>query len=249
MRLIILIISLVLAKSLLAAQLSISPLGLDLSDSRTIANVTIGNNSETNAANIQVRIFNWNQDANGEQVLSPATKVVVSPPIFNAKASSSNIVRVIRMGKEPIVGEESYRLLIEELPNEEQALENTGIGILIGHSLPVFVTAKNAQDAKPSFTVSADNDHIYLNVTNNGDIHLKLGNVNFIDATNSKKALNAEFASYVLGHKTITFKYKNTVKFKAQDKINLQAKLNSSDDYADLGELVITEHATSQTPN
>jgi len=242
LRLIILILSIFLAKNLFAASLSISPLRINLTDSKTISNLTIGNSNEDKPANIQVRIFSWNQDANGEQILSPTTKVVVSPPIFNAKPNSSNIVRVIRMGKEPIVGEESYRLLIEELPDEEQALKDTGIGILVGHSLPVFVTAKNALDANPSFNISADNKHLYLTITNNGDKYLRLIGVNFVDLNDKNKFFKTENLSYVLGHKTVTFKYNNQPKFKVQDQIILNIKFDDAD-YLAFGELTIEEHA------
>ena len=58
----------------------------------------------------------------GREVLTPADGVGVSPPFATLGPGGSHMVRVVRVSKRPVVGEEAYRLLLDELPERERTI-------------------------------------------------------------------------------------------------------------------------------
>ena len=64
---------------------------------------------------IEVRVLRWSKEGGVEQ-LKPTNDVVASPPSARLPPHGNRIVSVVRVSKEPLRLEESYRVLIDELP-------------------------------------------------------------------------------------------------------------------------------------
>ncbi|MGT2469644.1 fimbrial biogenesis chaperone [Paraburkholderia terrae] len=128
----------------LAAALQVTPIRLDLAADRPAAVLTL-HNVGTTPLNAQVRVFAWNQSAD-EDHLERTDDIVASPPIVQVAPGADQTVRILRVAKGEVRGEETYRLLIDEIPNGQSA-DATGVRMQLRYSVPVFVGAP--LDGKP----------------------------------------------------------------------------------------------------
>ncbi len=94
---------------------------------------------------VQARIFRWSQK-DGKDVLEKTSDVIVSPPILSVAKGSDGIVRIARVSTKPVEGEETYRILLDEVPSREK-LQGGGLAVVVRQSLPVFFAGV---DAKPN---------------------------------------------------------------------------------------------------
>lgn len=163
-----------------AGAIRISPVTLDMDDTTTATSLSLVNDAPT-PANLQIRIFKWEQNAAGEDQLLPTKEMVVSPPFIKMQPSNSYNVRVVKLDNRPVDIEQAYRIIIDELPtpNDSRKVTN-GIGILIRSSLPVFVLNKNAIAELTARWVTA-NHQPAIEITNNGKRHTLLEQLAIID--------------------------------------------------------------------
>jgi fimbrial chaperone protein len=85
---------------------------------------------------VQIRVFRWRQ-AGGRDVLEPTTDVVASPPATTLPPGADYLVRVVRTAERPPAQEESYRLLVDELPDRSQRRAGT-VAFVLRYSIPLF---------------------------------------------------------------------------------------------------------------
>ncbi|MBW8637890.1 fimbria/pilus periplasmic chaperone [Hoeflea sp. WL0058] len=128
------VLSMLFSASAVGSTLRVAPTSLDLGNGAKTASVRVWND-ETDPVTIQVRVFRWTVE-NGKDVLEPTRDVVASPPISKLAPGTENIIRIVRVAKLPVRGRESYRLIIDQLPDPSR--RQTGmINILVRHAIPV----------------------------------------------------------------------------------------------------------------
>src|ERR1700736_5594855 len=96
------------------AQLHVEPVLLELSAPTAAGVLTLRNNDDAEIV-VQTRVVRWSQ-SNGSDVLEPATDVVASPPFVTLAPGADYVVRVVRVSKQPVREEESYRVVVDQLP-------------------------------------------------------------------------------------------------------------------------------------
>lgn len=134
-----------------AATLDIAPVSHELTAARPALSMTVTNRGDA-PVTLQVRGFAWDQDS-GEDRLTPAAEVIVSPPIFSIAPGQSQVLRALVQGPAP-ERERSYRLLIDELPAEG---ERSAVRMALRLSVPVFVKpALEQPPAKLDWALAAD---------------------------------------------------------------------------------------------
>lgn len=120
-----------------AASLRVSPTKLDLRAGTAASTIRVWNDEKT-PIGVQVRIFRWTK-VNGKDRFEPTTDVVVSPPMSKLAGGSENLVRVVRVTKKPLLEQESYRLMVDQLPGIKRTAPGT-VNVVIRHSIPVLFT-------------------------------------------------------------------------------------------------------------
>lgn len=136
--------------SALSSGLRLSPIRLEVTAPATASTLRISN--DTGAPVVaQVRIFRWTLDQNGEEVLEFVPDVAVSPPIVNLQHGQEQLVRVVRTTSRPLVVEESYRVVVDQIPLS--APGSTGVGFRLRFILPAFFTPVNATASIDSWAV------------------------------------------------------------------------------------------------
>jgi fimbrial chaperone protein len=117
------------------ADLRVAPVTVDAMPGDRTGTVVL-TNAEDHPITAQIRIFRWTQ-VNGKDDLQPTTDVVVSPPMATLAARQDYLVRIVRTSKAPITGEESYRILVDQLP--EKGPPRPGeVKLVLRESIPVF---------------------------------------------------------------------------------------------------------------
>jgi fimbrial chaperone protein len=195
-----------LAPAVLAGDLQVSPISLEFSPTEQAQGLWLSNTG-TATLRAQVRVQQWSQ-AGGEEILSATSELVASPPILQIPAGQSQLVRIIRLANDPPTRELSYRLLVDELPDETRD-ETSGLQLLLRYSIPVFVLPGGAPTIPPGQPVTAtdvstltarlqaDNGGM-LQVDNRGQQRARISNLVYVNADGSRVELVPGLLGFVL---------------------------------------------------
>ncbi|WP_455777314.1 fimbrial biogenesis chaperone, partial [Burkholderia stabilis] len=148
-----------------AASLQISPVTIEFGTDDTATGITLRNPGERPVYG-QVRVFRWDQ-ADGQDTLTPTQDLVASPPLIEVGTQSEQLIRVVRASRTPSGIEQSYRLLIDELPQPGEAPTN-GVSIRLRYSIPVFVEPAGNGTPQLDWALLRSNGGWVLRVRNGG---------------------------------------------------------------------------------
>lgn len=180
-----------------AASLQISPVSITLRASQAAGGISLQNLGERPVYG-QVRVFAWDQ-RNGEDVLTPTDELVASPPIIEVGARAAQTIRLVRKGGAAAGAgaERSYRLLIDEIPREDE--QGSGVAIRLQYSVPVFVAPADAAAAPVlAWQVLRKDGAWVLRVKNSGALHAQVGAATLVDGAGKETELSKGLLGYAL---------------------------------------------------
>lgn len=167
-----------------ASAVRLAPIPVELPDRDQAGLVTLAN-EDSEPVNFQIRAFRWVQEG-GEDKLESTDQLVVSPPVFSIPGKTSFNIRVVRTHPGPVNGEETYRLLIDQLPKPVDSRKfGAGISMLIRSSLPVFIVNADAMADMHARVLSLDGK-VYVDVTNRGNRHALMTAMTLTDKVSHK---------------------------------------------------------------
>ena len=182
-----------------AGSLQVEPVLVDVTAPGAASTVTLRN--EGNAAiDAQIRVFRWSL-VDGQEKLEPTEDVVASPPTVTLTPNGQNIARIVRVSKQPVTGEESYRLLVDQLPDLSQQ-KNGAVNLLVRYSIPVFFGAANKKNPTVAWSYVVKGDKVTLMARNNGDRRLRISALTLRDASGHSISFGNGLAGYALGQST-----------------------------------------------
>lgn len=159
-----------------AGGFTVSPVRLDLATGARATSVTLSNDGDR-AKTVHVEAFRWTQ-ADGVDRLEPATDLVVNPPVFRVAGGARQVVRAGFRGGAPATAQEiAYRLYFQELADDDGNTPQ-GLRMLLRIGIPLFVAP--ASPAAPTAewrVIGAGTDAAQVEVTNRGNLHLRLTNL------------------------------------------------------------------------
>lgn len=123
-----------LALSAEASTLRVAPISLQLTGGAKASSVRVWND-DREPLRIQARVFKWTVK-NGKDILEPTRDVVASPPMATLAPGTENVIRVVRIAKKPVGARETYRLIIDQLPDRTHVKPGT-INVLVRHAIPL----------------------------------------------------------------------------------------------------------------
>jgi len=187
-----------------AASIGVAPTLIDIKRGESVSGLRVRNGDAGKPVSVQVRVLRWHQDASGN-VYEPAEGVVASPPVTRILPGAENLIRIVRTSGQPVAGEESYRLLVDELPDPDQP--QTGVvSMLIRHSVPVFFSQPGAAPAQPQWRIAQAGKGVWrVTVANAGDKRLRLADLVLLDASGTRVAAQPGLVGYVLGRTSQNF--------------------------------------------
>jgi fimbrial chaperone protein len=134
-----------------AGTFSVSPVRIFMDARERATAVTITNEGDGPLV-MQAEVFQWKQKADGTDDLVPTEDLVLAPPILRLAAGARQTVRLANL--RPLAGAEqqSYRLIVREIPEALAPETGVQIQVALAFSLPVFITPASA---KRSLTCTA----------------------------------------------------------------------------------------------
>jgi fimbrial chaperone protein len=185
-----------------AASLQVAPVLVEVPAPGATATLKLRNEG-AKPLDAQIRIFRWSQ-VDGADSLTPTDDVVASPPQASLRPNTDYTVRIVRTVKQPVAKEESYRLLVDELPDPTAGAPAT-VNIALRYSIPVFFTAPGGSAPKLSFDLQQRANKPVIVVSNAGDRRIRLAKLKFTDGKGAVANFGDGLAGYVLGHSSRGF--------------------------------------------
>jgi fimbrial chaperone protein len=143
-----------------------------------------------------VRVFRWTQ-SDGEDRLTPAAEVVASPPAATLAPGAAQLVRVVRVQPGPARTEESYRVLVDIIP--DAATRRPGeVTMVVRQSLPVFFDDGPALRAELGWSVENGPGGALLVARNRGGRRARISEIELRDAAGAIVTRIPGLAGYVL---------------------------------------------------
>ena len=194
-------ISLVAAPAFVSASsLQATPIIVELRSPTATTTMTLKNDSKE-SINAQVRVMRWSQ-AEGKEKLEPTADFVASPPMTAIGAGSEQTIRLVRVSKAPVGAEESYRVIVDEIP--DPAKRKIGqIAIAVRYSIPAFVIPGQPTDAKVTWTIERSAAGAALIATNAGSRRMKVMGLKLKDQSNATVSLGDGLNGYVLARSSM----------------------------------------------
>jgi fimbrial chaperone protein len=129
-----------------ASNFTVTPTEINLSTSTTSALVTLRNEAKT-PLRFEVTVFTWSEDEHGRMTLTPSADVTFFPRLIELAGGTSRNIRIGFKAGAPRDIEQSFRLFVEELPDQTAPAANA-VAIRTKIGIPVFVRpAKPARSA------------------------------------------------------------------------------------------------------
>lgn len=185
---------------LAAGSLRVAPILLDVAAPGATTTLNLRNEGDRNL-HVQIRVFRWT-GTQSEPTLEPTADVVVSPPAATLTPGTEYVVRVVRVTRQPIAGEESYRVLVDEIPDVVADRANT-VRFAFRYSIPVFFSAASASAAEVSWSMTVKGNNAVLTASNSGGRRARLANLKVIDENGKAIILRPGLFGYALG-KSVT---------------------------------------------
>jgi fimbrial chaperone protein len=142
----------------------------------------------------QIRVYAWSQVA-GEDHLVATDQVVVSPPIAELRPGSEQVVRVVRLGPPASERDQTFRIVVDELPRDGVVADST-VKLRLRYVLPMFVRAATA--SPPALTCTITSNGAQLACENSGGRAAQLGASRLIDESGHTQNLSDGLYGYVL---------------------------------------------------
>jgi fimbrial chaperone protein len=185
-----------------AQSLRLSPVTVDMPPMSRSTFLTVENGA-SEPVQVQVRVFRWWLEG-GQDRLERTAGVVVSPPMLNAVRGEKNVIRIIRISQAPILGEETYRVFVEEIPSRKR-LQAATVVLAIRHSVPVFFGGLDAGAGSVSWSAQSRGGKLILSATNPGQKHVKISQLRVTDGVSRELISIGGLAGYALGGQTRTW--------------------------------------------
>ncbi len=206
-----------------AASLQISPVTVDMPSDANATGITLSNPGDQPLYG-QVRVFRWGQ-SDTEDTLDATQDIVASPPLIQIAPHSDQLVRLVRQSRDATTTEQSFRVLIDEIPRPDAAATN-GVTIRLRYSVPVFVHPVGPI-GKPelSWQLQRGGQGWMLRVTNAGSRHGQIGEVTLASAGKTW-TLNTGLLGYVLAGRTQQWKVNLDPNIVLRGPLTLRATIN-----------------------
>jgi len=157
-----------------AGEWKVTPIRIELDKNAKSGVVTIVNEG-TEKLNVQMKAFEWTQDAEGKDVYTETEDIIFFPKIMTIEKQEE---RILRAGiKIPAVAKEkTYRLFVEEIP-EPRKSEGINVAIAIRFGVPIFVKPIKAEAKGEIQKVELTKGVVSATVKNTGNVHFMINSL------------------------------------------------------------------------
>lgn len=201
-----------------ASGLQVSPILVEFDPAQQAQGLRL-TNTGSEPLRAQVRLQQWSQE-DREDHLAPTRALVASPSILEIAPGEQQLVRLVRLQPAPTAQEQSFRVLVDELPDEDSAQARPGLQFLLRYSIPVFVRPvdlPNRQPPEPQATALTDLAAVRIHlepgdaggtrlvVANDGRQRVRISQLDIVGTDGARKPINQGLLGYVLSGRVMAW--------------------------------------------
>lgn len=178
-----------------AGNFAVNPVRVELSARQLHSTLKIANGGDEKVT-VQVHAVSWGKGGNDES-LEDTNDVIVNPPIFTMAPHQTQLIRLGLREFKASVAEQTYRLILEEVPPPLKPDFN-GLRTLLRISIPIFVVPPQPAQPLLLWQVRRSPDGPILSVENRGTGHIQLKQISVSRAPGGEPIFTGVHAVYVL---------------------------------------------------
>jgi fimbrial chaperone protein len=156
----------------IAGRFSVAPIRVDFNAGTRIGAVTV-TSEDDHPLVFRNSPSTWTQNADGGDVYTPTSDLVVTPPLLRVETGEPRIVRIGTL-REPGDVERSYRVFLEEQAPANPEGTGATIAVVIKFGVPVFVAPRSERIAGSAEIVDRKLGKVTLQVKNTGNVHFNV---------------------------------------------------------------------------
>ena len=164
-----------------AGNFKVSPIHIYFDANEKSSLVRISNLGEEVA--IQAYVLKWRQNENGDDEYEETDEIVIFPKMAQIKKGKERVIRLGYQEKKALVTEETYRLIIEELP--VKAPSGTMLRTTLRMRLPIFVSPTENIIDRSIEKVEIQDGNLFVSVKNNGNAHITVSKIRAVGLDDS----------------------------------------------------------------
>ena len=191
-----------------AGLFSVTPVRIFMAPRDRAIAVTITNEGDEELV-MQADIFSWKQKADGEDDLVLTEDLILAPPIIKLAPRSRQVVRLAKVKSEASPDQQTYRLIVREVPEAKPAEKTVQLQIALAFSMPVFITPPGAKRQLDCTVQRATLDTVRATCENTGNAYAQPREFILTSAAAEKLAVR-ESGGYILPSIKLSFDIKRT---------------------------------------
>lgn len=209
-----------------AAEFTVTPVRIFMTPRDRAVAVTVTNEGADEVV-MQADLYSWHQKADGSDELKLTEDMVLSPPILKVPGKSRQVVRLARLVPAPTSEEQTYRLVVREVPEARplRAPNEVGVQVALAFSLPVFITPPGAKRSLQCELKRAGAESAQAVCENNGRAYAQARSFALLDAKGDRIALR-DSGGYILPGVKRSFEITRTSGRLAAGPMKLQVALD-----------------------
>ena len=207
--------------SISAASLQVAPVLFEFPAGKAADTLTLTNEGQAEL-NAQVRVVRWTQ-IDGVEKTEPTTDIVASPPVVTVGPGGSQVVRLVRVSKKPVLGEESYRVTVDELPDKSQLRPNE-VGFTFKYSIPIFFMAELGGNSHLTWAIEKIKDTTFVSAKNDGNRRVRIAGLTLTPAGGKDFILGKGLNGYVLSGSSMRWELPKTVSVGSNGPVTITAR-------------------------
>lgn len=212
-----------LAMGASAGEFSVSPVRIFMHGNERAIAVTVVNEGTEDLV-MQSEIYSWQQKPNGEDALTPTEDLVLSPPIVKLPPKGRQVLRLARVGPPPAGQEQSFRMIVREVPEARATNKDAKVQMALAFSLPIFITPTGATRQLQCSVQRAAAQAAKVDCGNSGKAYAQIRGLTLASATGAVLA-TSDVVGYLLPETRRSFQLQSTGPLPA-GKVKIQVGLD-----------------------
>lgn len=176
----------------IAGQFGVSPIRIDLNRGSRSGAINVINDEQADALRVQLRLFEWTQDAAGKDDYQLNDDLLYFPRLMNMEKGEQKLVRV-GLKMPALEREKAYRLFIEELPDPPTP-GGARVAIAVRFGVPIFVKPAQEDVRGDIDKLAMEKGILRVGVRNSGNVHFTIKSI----TATSGEAFSKEVSGWYL---------------------------------------------------
>ncbi len=148
----------------------VSPIRVTFQPNESTTLMTVRNDGQERIR-LQVSVMAWDQNKQGEMVLTPTDDIIFYPNLLTVDAGAQRNLR-LGTGNLAVTKEQTYRIFVEELPTN-QKFQTTGVRVVTKMSIPIFIKPMKADVKNSIDRIALQGSDFSFDVINRGNVHIQ----------------------------------------------------------------------------